>query len=147
MLELNFPKYSFKLKKDNNAIYILCQIRKKYLVLTPEEWVRQHTISYLINEIKCPISMINVEKKITINTLTKRYDIIVYYPNGEVFLIVECKSPTVQLTQTVFDQISQYNSLLSSKYIMVTNGLAHYYCQMDYKQEKYNFLEILPFYK
>ena len=89
---------------------------------------------------------INVEKLIKINDLNKRYDVVVYQPNGELFLLIECKAPEVKITQQTFDQIARYNLVLNAKYLMVTNGLNHYFCQMDFENEKYIFLKELPSY-
>ncbi|MDO4880858.1 MAG: type I restriction enzyme HsdR N-terminal domain-containing protein [Capnocytophaga sp.] len=144
MQELNFPLYEFRFKNDENKTYIFDEIRKKFVVLQPEEWVRQHTIKYLLTEKKYPKTLLNVEKKLTINGLTKRYDIVIYRPNGDIFLIVECKAPNVKITQEVFDQIARYNLQLKAENLMITNGLAHFFCQMDYLKQQYIFLRDLP---
>ena len=144
MQKLNFPAYSFRFKNSENKVAIFDEIRKKFILLTPEEWVRQHVVQYLLIEKKYPKSYINVEKIIKINGLTKRYDVVVFKPNGEIFLLVECKAPGVMVSQITFDQIARYNTTLNASYMMVTNGLNHYFCQMDYEQEKYNFLKTLP---
>ena len=144
MQKLNFPTYSFRFKNSKNKVAIFDEIRKKFIILTPEEWVRQHVIRYLIEEKNFPKSYINVEKLIKVNDLSKRYDIVVYQPNGELFLLVECKAPEVKITQQTFDQIARYNLVLNAKYLMVTNGLNHYFCQMDFENEKYIFLQELP---
>lgn len=146
MIRLNFPTYSFRFKNSENKISIFDVIRKKFIQLTPEEWVRQHVVRYLIEECNYSTSYINVEKVIKINGLTKRYDIVVYQPNGNIFLLVECKAPEVPISQNTFDQIARYNSSLNAKYLMVTNGLNHYFCVMDVLQEKYQFLKELPAY-
>lgn len=146
MVKLNFPTYQFRFKSSENKVSIFDPIRKKFVILTPEEWVRQHTIQFLIQEKKYPISLINAEKMVTVNGLKKRYDIIVFNPDGSIFLIVECKSHTAQITQDVFDQIARYNLTLDSQYLMITNGMNHYYCQMDYKKQQYDFLRTIPVY-
>jgi hypothetical protein len=143
---LNFPVYSFRFKNSENKVAIFDEIRKKFILLTPEEWVRQHTIQFLLNENQYPKSYINVEKLIKINDLSKRYDVVVFQPNGEIYLLIECKAPEVQITQQTFDQIARYNLVLKAKYLMVTNGLNHYFCQMDFENEKYIFLKELPEY-
>ncbi|MFA5620735.1 MAG: type I restriction enzyme HsdR N-terminal domain-containing protein [Weeksellaceae bacterium] len=141
---LNFPeKYQFRLKQIQENHLIFCFIRKKWLHLTPEEWVRQHVIQYLIHTGNFSSSAINSEVIVEINGLKKRADIIVYQKEKP-FLIVECKSPIVQISQETFDQIARYNFQLKSNYLMVTNGLQHYYCQMDYENEQYIFLKNLP---
>ncbi|MEY8779857.1 type I restriction enzyme HsdR N-terminal domain-containing protein [Allomuricauda sp. XS_ASV26] len=144
MQDLNFPPYSFRIKNSQNRQYIYDGIRKKFVVLQPEEWVRQHVLRYLVFTKNYPKSLINVEKQLTINNLKKRYDVVVFNPDGSIFLLIECKAPEVNITQAVFDQIARYNLQLKSKYLMVTNGLAHYYCEMDHKNEKYMFLEDIP---
>jgi len=144
MQKLHFPTYTFRFKNSENKIAIFDEIRKKFILLTPEEWVRQHIIQFLLQEKNYPKSHINVEKIIKINSLNKRYDIIVYEPNGELFLLIECKAPDVKISQQTFDQIARYNLVLNAKYLMVSNGLNHYFCQMDFENEKYIFLEELP---
>ena len=144
MQKLNFPEYLFRFKNSENKVLIFDEIRKKFVVLTPEEWVRQHVVKFLLEEKKYPKSYINVEKNIKINGLTKRYDIVVFNPNGSIFLLVECKAPEVSITQNVFDQIARYNLKLNAQYLMVTNGLNNYFCQMDFENEKYIFLKELP---
>lgn len=144
MQKLNFPAYSFRFKNSENKVSIFDPIRKKFIVLTPEEWVRQHTVQFLIQEKNFPILHINVEKLIKINDISKRYDIVVFKPNGDIFLLVECKAPEVSITQATFDQIARYNLILKAEYLMVTNGLNHYFCQMNFEQKRYNFLEELP---
>lgn len=146
MQNLNFNSYSFRLKNSENKVYIFDAIRKKFLVLTPEEWVRQHTIQFLIQELNYPISLISVEKIVKINGMNKRYDIVVFNSNGSIEIIIECKAPEVQITQATFDQIARYNFILQANYLMVTNGLNHYFCQMDFENENYTFLKDLPAY-
>ncbi len=143
---LNFPKFKYRLKSTENKVSIFDVIRKKFVILQPEEWVRQHCVHYLINEKNYPISLINVEKEITINSLKKRYDIVVFNSDGTIRIIVECKAPSITINQSTFDQIARYNRITKASYLMVTNGLNHYYCQMDFKAERYNFLKDLPNY-
>ena len=146
MQNLNFPTYSFRLKNSENKTHIFDVVRKKFVVLQPEEWVRQHCIQYLIQEKNYPISLINVEKVVLINGLKKRYDIAVFDSNGSLVLVVECKAPKVKISQTTFDQIARYNLTLKAHYLMVTNGLNHYFCTMNYNNESFEFLETLPDY-
>ena len=147
MEQLNFKTYPFRFKNSENKIAIFDIIRKKFILLTPEEWVRQHVVWFLIEEKKYPKSLVNVEKVITLNKLTKRYDIVVYNKNGGIEILVECKAPSVKIDQTTFDQIARYNMVLNANYLMVTNGLEQYYCQMDYINKKYSFLKEIPNYK
>lgn len=144
MQKLNFPAYTFRFKNSENKVAIFDVIRKKFIILTPEEWVRQHTVQFLLEEKKYPKSYINVEKLIKVNDTSKRYDIAVFKPNGELFLLIECKAPEVAISQDTFDQIARYNLKLKAEYLMVTNGLNHYFCQMDFENEKYVFLKELP---
>ena len=116
------------------------------MILQPEEWVRQHCILFLINEKKYPISLINIEKELIINSLKKRYDIVIFNPDGSIHLIVECKSYKIAIDQGAFDQIARYNLELNASFLMVTNGLNHYYCQMDIENERYQFLKNIPEY-
>tara|TARA_R110002033_G_scaffold48003_1_gene93657 strand:- start:1589 stop:2041 length:453 start_codon:yes stop_codon:yes gene_type:complete len=145
--ELNFPKFEYRFKSTENKVSIFDVIRKKFIILQPEEWVRQHCVHYLINNKNYPISLINVEKELTINGLKKRYDIVIFNSDGSIFLIVECKSHSIKIDQTTFDQIARYNLVLNATYLMVTNGLNHYYCEMDMESERYSFLKTIPDYK
>ena len=147
MQQLHFPSYSFRFKNSENKVSIFDEIRKKFIILTPEEWVRQHVVRFLLEEKKYPKSLINVEKVLTINGLRKRYDIVVFNPDGSIFVLVECKAPEIKTSQATFDQIARYNMTLKAEYLMVTNGLNHYFCQMDFENEKYEFLAALPDYK
>lgn len=147
MQPLNLPTYKFRIKSNENKFAIFDMIRKKYVVLTPEEWVRQHFIRYLIEEKNYPISLIAVEKKLTINNLTKRTDILVFNTEGTPEIIVECKAPNVKITQDSFDQIARYNLKLNANYLIVSNGLNHFFCKMDVKNERYVFLENIPDFK
>ena len=144
MQNLNFPSFDFRFKNSENKVSIFDEIRKKFILLTPEEWVRQHTVQFLLHEKKYPKSYLNVEKVIKLNEITKRYDIVVFRPDGSLFLLIECKAPEVKITQDTFDQIARYNMKLKARYLMVTNGLNHYFCQMDFDKEQYVFLEELP---
>ncbi len=146
MQKLNFPSYTFRLKSSENKPYIFDEIRKKFVTLQPEEWVRQHCLQYLINEKNYPKSLINVEKEIKINGLKKRYDIILFNSDGSIYLIVECKAPSITVSQNAFDQIARYNMTLNADYLMVTNGLNHYYCKVDFDEKRYQFLKDLPIY-
>ena len=144
MEPLNFPKFNFRVKNTENQLRIFDIVRKKFVVLQPEEWVRQHVLHYLSFHKNYPLSYINVEKKLTINGLSKRYDIVVYNRDASIEILVECKSPNVPIDQSTFDQVARYNRKVNSKYLMVTNGLEHYYCQLDVKNEKYKFLRDIP---
>lgn len=146
MQDLNFPKFSFRFKNNENKVSIFDVIRKKFVILQPEEWVRQNCVQYLIEHKKYPKSLINVEKELKVNNLRKRYDIIVFNSDGSIHLIVECKAPELKINQDSFDQIARYNSVLNANYLMVTNGLNHYYCKMNFEEERYDFLKDIPSY-
>lgn len=146
MQKLNLPKYNFKLKNSENKVLIFDNLRKKYLVLTPEEWVRQHFVQYLIDEKRYPASLIALEKQLVINNRKKRTDILIFNKNGTPEIIVECKAPSIKITQDTFDQIARYNLKLNAHYLIVTNGLQHYYCKMDFENETYIFLKDIPSY-
>ena len=146
MQQLNFPACDFRFKSSENKTAVFDRIRKKFIILTPEEWVRQHVVNYLIDHKKYPLSLINVEKALSVNGLLRRYDIVIYNSDGSIRLLVECKAPEVKITQQVFDQIARYNLSLDARLLMVTNGLHHFYCTLDYVGENYNFLRDLPDY-
>jgi hypothetical protein len=147
MQQLNFPTCDFRFKNSENKTAVFDGIRKKFVILTPEEWVRQHVVNFLLKEKNYPQSLINVEKLLKVNGLSRRYDIVVFNPDGSIFILVECKAPEVKITQTTFDQIARYNLTMDARFLMVTNGLNHYFCQMDYQNERYDFLENLPNYE
>ena len=143
-MRLNFPEnYQFRLKQKEEIPYIFCSVRKKWLLLTPEEWVRQHIIRYLIETKKYSKSAINSEIIVEMNGMKKRADVIVFKKEIP-FLIVECKAPSIPITQETFDQIARYNLQLNAEFLMVSNGLEHYYCQMDFENQRYIFLPELP---
>lgn len=121
-------------------------LRKKYLVLTPEEWVRQHFVHYLIDEKNYPVTLIALEKQLVINNRKKRTDILIFNKDGNHDIIVECKAPSVKITQDTFDQIARYNLKLKANFLIVTNGLEHFYCKMDFENETYIFLKEIPKY-
>ena len=146
MQKLNFPSCAFKLKSSENKTLIFDIVRKTYVIVTPEEWVRQHVVHFLLKEKNYPISLIAVEKQLKINKRVKRTDIIVYNKQGTPEILIECKAPSVKITQTTFDQIARYNLSANSNFLMVTNGLAHYFCQIDTDKETYIFLEDIPSY-
>lgn len=144
LISLNLPKYDFKFKVDNDRTQIFDDIRKKYVVITPEEWVRQNFIQYLIQEKNYFKNLIAVEKKVVLNSLNKRFDILIHNKTGNPELIVECKAPKVKITQAVFNQAARYNFILRAKYLVVTNGLQHYACEVDFDKKEVTFLEEVP---
>ena len=144
MQNLNFPKYDFRFQKYQNKLRIFSKLRKKFVILTPEEWVRQHCVWFLIHQKDFSPQLMNEEKKVIVNGMSKRYDVVVFRPNGKIRLIVECKSPDVKISQETFDQIARYNLSLDAQYLMLTNGINHYFCQLDYDKQTYIFLPDLP---
>lgn len=143
MFQLNLPFYNLTLKEENGNHFIFDDIRKKFLRLTPEEWVRQNFVKYLIDQKKYPASLIIIEKGLKLIELTKRADILIYKGSSPI-LLVECKAPTVKISQDTFDQISRYNLTFKVPYLMVTNGMSHYCCQIDFETNSYHFLEEIP---
>ena len=146
MVNLNLPKYSFRIKSKENKLYIFDQNRKKEVLLTEEEWVRQHFVEYLVTGKNYPRSRVAVEKQCQVGQMTKRTDIIVFDRKGEVEIIVECKAPSIEINQDTFDQIARYNLELKANYLIVTNGLEHFFCQMDQEAREYKFLRDIPSY-
>ena len=144
LTQLNFPEnYQIRLKQSQDTTYIFCIIRKKWLVFTPEEWVRQHILFFLIDTLGYSVSSVAVEVPVNQSGMRKRADIVVY-KQAKPCIMVECKRPSVQITQQTFDQIARYNGKIGSEFLMVSNGLNHYYCLMNYKDERYQFLRELP---
>lgn len=146
MQQLNFPSYQFKLKSSENKQLIFDKIRKKYVVLTPEEWVRQHLVNYLITEKKYPIQLIAVEKQLVLNGRKKRFDVLIYNSLGLPFVIIECKAPSVKITQKTFDQIVSYNMHFDAQYLILSNGINHYSCTLNNENKSYDFLKEIPTY-
>ncbi|MFC2086739.1 type I restriction enzyme HsdR N-terminal domain-containing protein [Bacteroidota bacterium] len=128
MARLNLPEYHFEIKIIEGKKCIFDSIRKKFMVLTPEEWVRQHFIQYLVHEKKYPPGLISIESSLKLFKLSKRTDILVHNQKGEPLLLVECKAPEIKLNQKVFDQLFSYNLKYGLKNLIVTNGMVHYYC-------------------
>jgi hypothetical protein len=145
--ELNLPQYSFKITRDDKSEMIFDPLRKKYVKLTPEEWVRQNFIQYLVQQGKYAPGLIGVEVMFHINSLKRRVDILIHDRTGKPVMIVECKSPDVPVNDKVFDQIVCYNMELRVPYIIVTNGLVHYICKVDHEKKTYEFLNVIPLYE
>jgi len=146
MDKLNFPTYAFRVKGHEDEKKIFDDVRKKYIALTPEEWVRQHIVRYLIKEKNYPGSLFAIETGTKYNRMAKRTDIVVYNPDGHVVLLIECKAPGVAINQNPFNQIAMYNKELRGKFLIVTNGISHYCCEMDYVNGDHKFLEDIPDY-
>ena len=144
MKRLNFPNYEFRLKKEGQKRFIFDLIRKKYVQLSSEEWVRQNCIRFLIEEKRISKFSIAIEKEIELNGIKKRFDIVSYSSEGKINLLVECKAPNIEINQKTFDQILIYNKILKSKYLMVTNGINHYYCKINEDRKNIKFLANFP---
>lgn len=147
MLSLNLPVFDIKIRIRNGKKVIFDQIRRRYVALTPEEWVRQHFVSFLIIHKGYPKELMANEMQINLNGMKKRCDTVLYNRNLQPQMIIEYKSPSVPITQAVFDQIMRYNSVLRVEYLLVSNGLQHYCCQMDYQHNRYVFLRDIPDYQ
>ena len=146
MLELNLPPFDKKITKKDDKPFILDVIRRQHVALTPEEWVRQHFVHFLINHKGYPQSLMANEVLLKLNGMSRRCDTVVYDRMLTPRVIIEYKAPTVDITQKVFDQIYRYNLVLQVDYLIVSNGLAHYCCQLDYATRSYRFLRDIPEY-
>ena len=144
MPKLNLPNVVLKTKLVEGTTQVFGAVRKKYLILTPEEWVRQHFIHYLNSEKKYPLGLMGVEKMVKYNKQSTRADIVLYTIEGKPNMIVECKAPKVKITQDSFNQIAKYNFKLRVDFLVVTNGDKHFCCAMDYENNKITFLEEIP---
>jgi len=144
MQKLNLPEYAFRTKTFDGKQMIFDIIRKKFVALTPEEWVRQNFIQYLVNVKKYPESLMAVEKQIYINSKQRRFDLLVYLRNGQPHLIAEFKAPNVKITQDAFDQVVRYNMALKVERVIVSNGLNHFACEINYVENDYSFLSEIP---
>lgn len=147
MKALRLPPANFRVKNTEKGRLIFDPVRKKFVSLQPEEWVRQHIIHWLVEFKKVPLTLINVEKQLLIAGISKRYDIVVFLPDGSIHFIIECKAPSIELHQEVFDQIARYNLMAKANYLMVSNGMEHYFCTMDYENQRYHFIADLPIYQ
>ena len=147
MYELNLPKYGIKIKNVDGNTAIFDILRRKFVRLTPEEWVRQHFVHYLIDHKGYPQALLANEIQLTIGKKKLRCDSVLYDRSLKPRMIIEYKAPTVSITQKVFDQITVYNMLLHVDYLVVSNGIKHYCCRMDYDNQKYLFLEDIPDYQ
>src|SRR6201996_9509559 len=143
---LNLPPYPFKISDDNGQLTLFDEIRKKHLIITPEEWVRQHFVQYLINQKKYPKTLIKLEGGLRLHGVAKRTDIVVFNNTGDKILMIECKAPAINIDQKVFDQIARYNMTHKIALLAVSNGLQHYYCRIDFENQAYKFIPELPAY-
>jgi diaminopimelate epimerase len=144
MQQLNLPVYPLRLKHNGNSPFVFDEFRSKWLSLTPEEWVRQHFAHYLVQEKKFPKGRMALEYSIQVNKQPRRCDIVYFNEEMAPELIVECKAPDIPINQKVFDQIVRYNFELKVPFLVVTNGIKHFACRIDYKNMKYDFLTEIP---
>ncbi len=144
MQQLNLPSCELKLKDEEGNRFVFDIVRKKYVVLTPEEWVRQHFIHLMINHLAYPKSLLKVESGLSYFKSAKRSDITLRQTDGNLFLMIECKAPDVKLNQKALNQVSVYNKELQAKYVALTNGLKHFIWAYDDQQEKYSQLQNFP---
>jgi hypothetical protein len=146
MIELNLPSYNFRTRELDSKRQIFDSFRKKFVALTPEEWVRQNFARYLVEEKHYPASLMAVEKGLNVAKRTKRTDIVIYNRMGNPLVIVECKAPDIKISPEVFEQIVRYNITLNAGYLIVTNGLEHFCCKLSYTDNSYSFLQEIPDY-
>ena len=148
MQKLNLPTYDFRIIEDeNNKLQILDELRRKYVRLTPEEWVRQNFIKYLVEDRKFPKGLIAIEMALDISKNKNRCDVVCFNKECQAVLIVECKAPKIKITKEVFDQAARYNMNLKTKYVIMTNGMSHYCCKVDYEKRSVIYLKEIPLFK
>jgi len=146
MILLNLPSYDFIFRITGGKQYIFDEVRKKYVINTPEEWVRQNFIRYLVLEKGYPKTLISIEHKISLNRLLKRCDAVVFSKNGKPLMIIEFKAPDVPVSQDVFDQIVRYNLVLKVNFLLITNGMKHFCCKINFQKKDYIYLSGIPGY-
>ncbi|MDO9613202.1 MAG: type I restriction enzyme HsdR N-terminal domain-containing protein [Bacteroidota bacterium] len=144
MQKLNLPEYSFRIKTTVGKSYIFDSLRKKYVRLTPEEWVRQNFVQFLIAEKNYSVSLITVEASVKVNGNPQRADLVVFDRSGNPALVAEFKAPEIKISQQTFDQIVRYNMQLKVKFLIVSNGLDHFCCQINYAENSYLYLSEIP---
>ncbi|MGV8136398.1 MAG: type I restriction enzyme HsdR N-terminal domain-containing protein [Mangrovibacterium sp.] len=147
LTKLNLPSYSFRTRREADKTYIFDEIRKKYLLLTPEEWVRQNFIRYLTGEKNFPAALMIIERGLKVNGNPFRADLLICDRMGAPLLVVEFKAPAIRISQAAFDQIARYNMRYRVPYLIVSNGLSHFCCKIDFLSESYMFLNKIPDFK
>jgi predicted type IV restriction endonuclease len=143
LIPLNFPAYPLRIRTTKGNQEIFDAARRKWVRLTPEEWVRQHLMMYFHLSLEIPLSMMAVEKSISVNGLSKRFDLVVY-KNSQPIMLVECKAPGVLLEQSAMDQAGRYNMVMGVPYLCISNGLSHYFCKKSEASDSWVFLESIP---
>ena len=144
MKKLNLPSFQANIRDKNNKIEIFDEFRKKFVSLTPEEWVRQNFAHFMVNQKNYPKGLLAIEYSFRLETRIKRVDILAFNRTGNPLLVVECKAAEVNINQKVFDQIARYNMAFKVNYLVVTNGIEHYACKLDYKTLSYEFIQEIP---
>lgn len=147
MERLNFPAYAFHIRHEGRKALIFDPVRRKYVRLTPEEWVRQHVVQYLVQDRRVPQGLVAVEVSVPYQGMARRADVIVHDRAGKALLMVECKAPEVPVAQPVFDQVARYNKVVQARYLLVTNGRVHYCAVLDRERDTYRFLDSIPTYE
>ncbi len=147
MRKLNLPVYDFSYRDEGGSRLVLDVYRKRYVVLTPEEEVRQRFARYLVEGKGFPASLLMTEYSLKLNKLSRRCDILVHKPAGQPAVLVECKAPEIAISQATFDQVARYNMAFNVSYLMITNGLKHYCCLIDFETQKVSFLDHIPTYE
>lgn len=146
-MQLNLPTFDYQIRRDSDGVTrIFDCLRGKFVALTPEEWVRQHFVNFLITELAYPRGLMANEVSLKLNRTSRRCDTLIYSREGRPLAIVEYKAPSVAVTQAVFDQIARYNSVIGAEYLIVSNGMSHYCCRFDSSRQNYNFLREIPSY-
>jgi hypothetical protein len=146
MVQLNLPAFDHQLKQADGKRWIFDILRRKYLVLTPEEWVRQHFVHYIINELQYPKALIKVEGGLSYNKLSKRSDIVVFNRDGKPWMVIECKAPDIPINDSTVQQASVYNATLRASFLVVTNGMRHFLFRTDWDSNTTRVLDAMPEY-
>lgn len=147
MQALNLPDHGVKTKHEPEGAHIFDPVRRVWVALTPEEWVRQHVLNYLVQDVGCPLSLVAVERKLLVNKLTKRADLVVHDRSGRPVLLVECKAPGVKVDRNTFEQAARYNTVFKVPFLLMTNGLVHFCCKIDHADGRIEFLPTVPPYE
>ena len=146
MWQLNLPEYTFRIKKQNDKLFIFDSQRKRYVALTPEEWVRQHFVRFLIEKKGYPATRLAIEKQLTLNGMKKRCDVILYNEYAQPILIIELKAPNTPISQATFDQVAVYNAKLKVDFFMISNGIEHFCCRVNTENARYEYFSEIPEY-
>ncbi len=147
MRKLNLPKYPFSVRRQDDRLFIFDEFRKKWLVLTPEEWVRQHLLMFLTRQKGYPVSLIAIEKQVKVNQQPQRFDAVIYTPNGTPLAIIECKAANVPINEDTINQILRYNAVIQAPFLILSNGLDTYCAEVNFEERSFSFLEDIPAYK